>query len=223
MSPYKEIRILRDRLMVLTAIDTHHHCSPGISAQSSLSGWVDVFASRPIVGLSTIRAPAGAIAYGEQDMNASALQRFGRYPLYISTPIAAVIAAVVTGIAHLIIGDLLGGVPDGYQVDTPTAGKQDLVFGSSMFATFLYVLIGGVVYAIVRRFARDADRVFVIVAVVVTILSFIQPLTLDAPTSVKVTLILLHIIAAIVATSALIALTRPRAGDRPPAEPAVSR
>lgn len=150
---------------------------------------------------------------GESDMNASALDlfgRFGRFPLYISTPIAAVVAAVVAGIAHLIIDDLFGGVPDGFQVDTPTSGKQDLVFGSSMFATFLYVLIGGLVYAIVRRFARDYDRAFVIIAVIVTVLSFIQPLVLDAPTSVKVTLVLLHIISAIVATAALIGLTRPK-------------
>ncbi len=145
-------------------------------------------------------------------MNALAADRFGRFgrfPLYISTPIAAVIAAVITGIAPLIIGDLLNGVPDGYQVDTFN-GEQDLVFGSSMFATLLYVLLGGLVYAIVRRFARDYDRVFVIIAVIVTVLSFIQPLALDAPTTVKVTLVILHIIAAIVAVPALIGLTRPK-------------
>jgi hypothetical protein len=139
----------------------------------------------------------------------NALQSFGRYPLYLSTPIAAIIAAVVTGIAHLIIGDLLGGIPDGFRVDTPS-GEQDLLFTSSMFATFLYVLLGGVVYAIVRRFARDAVRVFVIVAVIGTVLSFIQPIAIDAPTGVKVTLIVLHIIAAIVAIPALIGLTRPK-------------
>lgn len=72
-------------------------------------------------------------------MNASALDqfgRFGRFPLYISTPIAAVVA----GIAHWIIGDLLNGVPDGFQVDA-FSGEQDLAFGSSMFATFLYVYV----------------------------------------------------------------------------------
>lgn len=95
----------------------------------------------------------------------NALERFGRYPLYLSTLIAAIIAAIITGIAHLLIGDLLGGIPDGFRVDTPS-GEQDLLFTSSMFATFLYVLLGGVVYAIVRRFARDAGRIFVIVAVI---------------------------------------------------------
>lgn len=45
--------------------------------------------------------------------------------------------------------------------------------------------------------------------VIGTILSFIQPLIIDAPGRVKVMLIVLHIIAALVATSALIALTRP--------------
>lgn len=139
----------------------------------------------------------------------NALQRFGSYPLYISTPIAAIIAAVVTGIAHLIIGDLLGGVPDGFRVDTPS-GEQDLLYTSSMFATFLYVLIGGVVYAVVRRFARDADRIFVIIAVIGTVLSFIQPLAIDVPARVKITLIALHIIAALVAIPALIRLTRPK-------------
>jgi hypothetical protein len=49
-----------------------------------------------------------------------------------------------------------------------------------------------------------------IVAVIMTVLSFIQPITLDAPGSVKVTLVILHIVAAIVATAALIALTRPK-------------
>lgn len=137
------------------------------------------------------------------------LQRFGQYPLYLSTLIAAIIAALVTGLAHLIIGDLLGGVPDGYRIDTPS-GKQDLLFTSSMFATFLYVLLGGVIYAIVRRFSGNPERTFVIVAVIGTILSFIQPIAVDAPGSVKVTLVVLHIIAAIVATTALIALTRPK-------------
>ena len=49
-----------------------------------------------------------------------------------------------------------------------------------------------------------------IVAVIGTILSFLQPITIDAPGSVKITLVVLHIIAAIVATTALIALTRPK-------------
>lgn len=137
------------------------------------------------------------------------LERFGSYPLYLSTPIAAIIAAVVTGLAHLIIGDLLGSIPDGFQVDTPS-GEQDLVFVSSMFATFLYVLLGGVIYALVRRFARDADRIFVIIAVIGTVLSFIQLIAIDAPGGFKITLIVLHIIAAIVAIPALIALTRPQ-------------
>lgn len=142
----------------------------------------------------------------------NALQRFGSYPLPISTPLAALIAAVVVGIAHLIIGNLLGGVPDGFQVDTP-AGLQDLLFTSSMFATFLYTMIGGLVYAIVRRFSSNPNRPFVIIAAVATLLSLLQPLMLDAPGEVKATLIVLHIIAGIVATAALISLTRP-ASDR---------
>lgn len=140
----------------------------------------------------------------------NALRGFGRYPLYLSTPIAAIIAAVIVGIAHLIFGDLFGGVPDGFQVDTPS-GAQDLLFTSSMFATVLYVLIGGLVYALIRRLSGNPDRVFVIVAVVVTLLSLIQPFTIeDGPGSVIATLVALHIIAGIVATLALITLTRPR-------------
>jgi len=148
-------------------------------------------------------------------MDMNALRRFGRYPLYISTPIAAIVAAVVTGIAHLIIGDLLGGIPDGFRVDTPS-GEQDLVFASSMFAAFLYTSIGGLVYAIVRRFSGNPDRLFVIIAVVVTLLSLFQPFTIeDGPGKVIATLVTLHIIAAIVAIPALIGLTRPKADDRP--------
>jgi membrane protease YdiL (CAAX protease family) len=144
----------------------------------------------------------------------NALRRFGSYPLYISTPIAAIVAAVVAGIAHLIIGDVLGGIPDGFRVDTPS-GEQDLVFGSSMFAAFLYTIIGGVVYAIVRRFSGNPERLFVIVAVVVTLLSLIQPFTIeDGPGKVIATLVTLHIIAAIVAIPALIGLTRPKTDDR---------
>ena len=142
-----------------------------------------------------------------------ALRRFGSYPLYISTPIAAIIAAVVAGIAHIIIGDLLGGIPDGFQVDTP-AGLQDLLFTSSMFATFLYTIIGGLVYAIVRRFSSNPERPFVIIAAIATLLSLLQPIALDAPGEVKATLIVLHIIAGIVATAALIALTRPTSDRR---------
>lgn len=138
----------------------------------------------------------------------NALRRLSSYPLYISTPIAAIIAAVVVGIAHLIIGDLLGGVPDGFKIDTPS-GEQDLLFTSSMFATFLYTIIGGLVYAIVRRFRGNPDRLFVIIAAVATLLSLLQPIAVDAPGEVKATLIVLHIIAGIVATAALLSLTRP--------------
>ncbi len=139
-----------------------------------------------------------------------ALQRLGRYPLYISTPIAAIIAAVITGIAHLIIGDVLGGIPEGFQVDTPS-GKQDLLFSSSIVATFMYALVGGVIYAIVRRFSSNPERTFVIIAGIVTLLSLLQPFLIeDGPGSVIVTLVTLHIIAGIVATVALIALTRPK-------------
>ena len=143
----------------------------------------------------------------------TALRRLGSYPLYISTPIAAIVAAVVVGIAHLIIGDLLGGIPDGFKIDTPS-GLQDLVFASSMFATFLYTIIGGLVYAVVRRFSSNPERPFVIIAAVATLLSLLQPIALDAPGEVKATLIVLHIIAGIVATAALIALTRPAADRR---------
>lgn len=140
----------------------------------------------------------------------NALQGFGRYPLYLSALIAAIIAALVTGLAHLIIGDVLGGIADGFQVDTPS-GMQDLLPSSSMFATFLYVLLGGLVYALIRRLSSNPDRVVVIVAVVVTLLSLIQPFTIeDGPGNVIATLIVLHIIAGIVATLALITLTRPK-------------
>ena len=143
----------------------------------------------------------------------NALRRLGSYPLYISTPIAAILAAVVVGIAHIIIGDLLGGIPDGFKIDTPS-GLQDLLFTSSMFATILYTIIGGLVYAIVRRFSGNPERLFVIVAAVATVLSLIQPIAVDAPGEVKATLIVLHIIAGIVATAALLALTRPAADRR---------
>lgn len=176
------------------------------------SGRLDAIGSRPIVVAGSFAGKARSLTeHGGLDM--SALQRFGTFPLYISTPIAAIVAAIVAGVAHLIIGDLAGGIPDGFKIDTPT-GKQELVFASSMLSTFLYTIIGGVVYAIVRRFSGNPDRTFVIVAVVATLLSFLQPITVDAPGKVTATLIVLHIIAAIVATPLLIGLTRPKAEQR---------
>lgn len=73
----------------------------------------------------------------------------------------------------------------------------------------LPIIPGGILLALLARFTRAPRRVFVIIAAIVAVLSLTSPLTIaDAPGEMKATLVVMHIVAAVVGVGALLRLSR---------------
>jgi hypothetical protein len=78
------------------------------------------------------------------------------------------------------------------------------------------VILGGAVYALVRRFVRDPDRVYVRVAVVALVLSWIPDVALlvihdpGATVPAVASLMVMHAAAALIAVTLLVRMNRAR-------------
>lgn len=102
-------------------------------------------------------------------------------------PLTALVAAVANAIVFFL-ARAAGAVPDGYMMPNI---NQALTLGPVVGATFIQVLLGAVVFALIGRFAQRPIRLFRIIALVVLILSFFQPILLlaGAPASFLATLV----------------------------------
>ncbi len=126
-----------------------------------------------------------------------------------ATPIAAVLAAIANAIVYAI-ARAADTLPSDVLVDTP-GGKQSIGLLAVITASALPIILGGILLALLARLARTPRRIFVIITAIVTILSLISPLTIaDAPGKMKATLVVMHIVAAVVGPGALLRLSRVR-------------
>lgn len=121
-------------------------------------------------------------------------------------PVAGLLAVgasvVVNGLLFLV-ADAVGAFPAG--VLDPGSGQP---FALSTVAVPSAVGAAGatIVYAVFRRFVSDADRWFRRVAGVVLLASFLTPFSIpDAPTNTVVTLLLMHVVVAVVSVRLLTA------------------
>lgn len=123
------------------------------------------------------------------------------------TPIAAILAAMANAIVYAI-AKAADTLPSDVLVETP-GGEQPIGLAAVIFATVFPIVIGGVVLALLARFTRAPRRIFVILASILAVLSLISPLTIaDAPVDMKATLIVMHVVAAVVGVGALLRLSR---------------
>lgn len=124
-----------------------------------------------------------------------------------ATPIAAVLGAIANAIVYAI-AKAADTLPSDVLVDTP-GGKQAIGLAAVIFATAIPIILGGVVLALLARFTRAPRQIFLVLAAILTLLSLISPLTIpDAPGDMKATLIVMHIVAAVVGVAALLRLSR---------------
>jgi hypothetical protein len=124
-----------------------------------------------------------------------------------ATPIAAVLAAVANAIVYAI-AKAADTLPSDVLVDTP-GGKQAIGLAAVIFATAVPIILGGAVLALLAKFTRAPRQIFLVLAVILTLLSLISPLTIpDAPADMKATLVVMHIVAAVVGVGALFRLSR---------------
>lgn len=126
-------------------------------------------------------------------------------------PRATLIAAVLAAIANAIvygIAKALDTLPSDVLVQTP-GGQQSIGLASVIVASAFPIVLGGIVLALLARFTMTPRRNFVILASILVVLSLLSPLTIpDAPSDMIATLILMHIVAAVVGVGALLRLSR---------------
>jgi Family of unknown function (DUF6069) len=123
--------------------------------------------------------------------------------LLARTAIAAA-AAVVVNVLVRAIAIALFDIPDSF---------EHIALRAVVVSTLIGVLAAAVVYAIIRRLARDPARTFTIVAVVALLVSFAAPLSLglDEDGAAVGTLMLMHVL-----TAAIVVLTFTRPLGRRP-------
>ena len=121
---------------------------------------------------------------------------------------ATVVATVAAVLANLLLRAVAVAV-----LDIPQPEFEPLQVRAVVVSTAGGVIAAGVVFAIVARLARDPVRVFVIVAAVALVLSLWAPISLglaDPPEDPGTdagsigTLIVMHVVAAAIAVTALV-------------------
>lgn len=122
--------------------------------------------------------------------------------------IAALAAVVVANSVLFLIADALGWFPSDVTIEDMNGDKVPLEIGAIISVSVMSMVLAGVVFGLISRFARKPYRVFAIVAVVVFLLSLYTPFTIpDAPAGMVASLLLMHLVAAVVGVWTLFRVT----------------
>ncbi len=130
---------------------------------------------------------------------------FGR--LLWAGPLAAFAAAVANAVVYFV-AYVLGAIPR----DVVVEGFGPITLEPVVFASVIGAVAAAVVFAIVALLARRRPiRTFNVVAAVALVLSFYTPFTVaGAPVAMVATLLLMHVVAAMVIVGVLTTLARAR-------------
>lgn len=130
---------------------------------------------------------------------------WGRYAL---VGLATIVAAVLANLVVYYIGSAVVG----YNPDFVVLSTN----GGTIIFTLVPAIVAVLLYAILLRFTRHPERIFVIISVIVFIVTLIPDFTYipTVPGSSNpqtAILVLMHVVAAVVITWMLTKLSRPRA------------
>ncbi len=122
-------------------------------------------------------------------------------------PLAAVAAAVANAVVYFV-ASALGAMPQ----DVIVEDSGPVTLEPVIFASVIGAVGAVVVFAIVALLVRQRPiRVFNVVATVALVLSFYTPFTIPgAPAAMVATLLLMHVVAAVVIVGVLTTLARAR-------------
>ena len=138
-------------------------------------------------------------------------------------PLGRIAAATLAAAVAAVVANLLLRAVAVAVFDIPQPEFEPLQARAVAVSTASGVIAAGVVFAIVARLARDPVRVFAIVAAVALVLSLWAPISLglaDPPEDPGTdagsvgTLIVMHVVAAAIAVTALIAAAKGRVSRR---------
>lgn len=106
----------------------------------------------------------------------------------------AIVGAIVVNVILYLIFAALDLIPE----DVEVMNGQGVTVVPVIFSTFTGVLGGSIVFAVLSRIVANPVRVFQIIALVVLVLSFAQPVVViqDAPIKMIIALNVLHVAAA---------------------------
>ncbi len=111
-------------------------------------------------------------------------------------------SGVVSGIAAAVATTLIAVAARAADVSLAVDGEKIPLLGFAQL-TLVGALIGTVMARVMSRRARQPRRTFVVTTVVLTALSLVPDVTVDAPTSSKLVLMLTHVVAAAIVVPAL--------------------
>ncbi len=122
-------------------------------------------------------------------------------------PLAAILAAVANAVVYFVAYGL-GAMPR----DVAVQGSGSITLEPVVFASVIGAVGATIVFAIVALLARRRPiRTFSVVAAVVLVLSFYTPFTIPgAPVAMVATLLLMHVVAAVVIVGVLARLAHAR-------------
>ncbi len=130
---------------------------------------------------------------------------FGRL-LWVG-PLAGVIAAAAHAVVYLV-AFAAGAIPQ--SIEIPNAGGP-LSFTPVVFNSFVPALVGALLFALLGWLTGWPARNFRVLATVVLVLSFATPFTIpSAPLAMVATLLLIHVVAAVVVVGILTTLAHAR-------------
>ncbi len=122
-------------------------------------------------------------------------------------PLAAVAAAVANAVVYFV-ASALGAMPQ----DVVVEGSEPVTLEPVIFASVIGAVGAVVVFAIVALLVRQRQiRAFNVVATVALVLSFYTPFTIPgAPAAMVATLLLMHVVTAVVIVGVLTTFARVR-------------
>jgi len=121
-------------------------------------------------------------------------------------PLTGVAAAAINAVVYLVASGL-GAIPEDFVV----GGSRPVTLEALVFTSILSALVAAVLFTLFARFTRRPVRNFHAVVMIVLVLSFATPFALPgAPLAIAATLLLMHVMAAVVIISVLTVLSRTR-------------
>ena len=109
---------------------------------------------------------------------------------------------VVSGIGAAVATTLIAAAARAADISLAVDGEKIPLLGFAQL-TLVGALIGTVMAKVMSKRARQPRRTFVVTTVVLTALSLVPDVTVDAPTSSKLVLMLTHVVAAAIVVPAL--------------------
>ena len=112
----------------------------------------------------------------------------------------AVIAAVLTAIANAIVYKIALAMDVPLQITIGTTPTETITLMPVILNSVVPALVAAVIYIALAKWTKNPQKIFKVIAVVVFILSLAGPILGDATTSTKITLTIMHVIAALFIT-----------------------